>query len=456
MIKRIFFISFVFYFICSFIVEAQEVPSGRRLRDIVADRYGDSIIIGATTGAWLLSSNTGIILDREFSYVTPENDFKQFSIHPDNSSWNWWAADQWVTHIDENEQILRMHCPIGPQCSSWAMNDSRTAEELDTNMCQFLRAVCQRYNGTPGFEYMDVVNETVIDGSWHTDKPGIPDWECPWYKIGLDDHGVPIYIVKAFEIANEYAPDIKFIYNHHEDPYNTASWNLIKQTVYYLKDTLGLRVDGIGWQAHVDVGWEKTASRLEALRALIDWAHSNGLEFHVTEASVWLDGATEEDFEEQAVTYSAILRVLLEKRFTGKVGWNTWHIDDGYGWRIDEYPSLFDVAYEAKPAYYAIQALLESGAGVEEPESNHALKLYNSPNPFILTTSISFEIPAKSYVSLKVYDVSGKEITALVSHDLEVGKHLVEWSASGLPAGIYFCHLIAGDLVGKQKMMLVR
>jgi len=116
----------------------------------VADRYWNrSIIIGGTTAAYLLGANTGEILDREFDYVTPENDFKQWNIHPDNLSWNWSQPDQWATHIVEKDQILRMHCPIGPQCSNWAQNDSRTAEELDTNMCVFLDSLCKRYNGVP-------------------------------------------------------------------------------------------------------------------------------------------------------------------------------------------------------------------------------------------------------------------------------------------------------------------
>jgi GH35 family endo-1,4-beta-xylanase len=85
--KRVIIISLAFCFIYSLNVKAQPVPEGRRLREIVEDRYADGrIIIGGTTGAWLLNSNTGRILDREFSYVTPENDFKQWAIHPDNSS----------------------------------------------------------------------------------------------------------------------------------------------------------------------------------------------------------------------------------------------------------------------------------------------------------------------------------------------------------------------------------
>jgi len=456
--KRVMIILLVFCFIYSLKVLAQPVPDGRRLREIVEDKYGDSILIGGTIGAWSFGTSTGTIMDREFNYVTPENDFKQWNIHPDNSSgWNWTQTDAWASHIVANDQILRMHCPIGPQCSQWAQNDSRTAAELDTLMCVFMREVCLRYNGVPGFVSLDVVNETVDGGSWHTNKPGT-GWECPWYIIGqdTDPNQTPLYIKKAFEIADPLAPDMKLIFNHHEHPENTVSWNLIKETVIYLKDQ-GLRVDGIGWQAHVDVGWESETT-LNALRDLIDWSHSNDLEFHVTEASVWLDGATQEDFEQQAVTYRAILDVLLEKRSTGKVGWNTWHIDDGHGWRNDEYPSLFDTDYEAKPAYYAIRAALEGEAGIEDfrEDKSVAFKLYNNPNPFTSITSINFEIPRRSYVNLNIFDISGRELLTVFKGELEGGSHSVQWNPEDLSAGIYFCLMKTEGLVLRSQMIFVR
>jgi GH35 family endo-1,4-beta-xylanase len=324
-------------------------------------------------------------------------------------------------------------------------------------MCDFMREVCLRYNGVPGFVSLDVVNETVIGGNWHTNEPGT-GWECPWYIIGqdTDPNNTPLYIKKAFEIADSLAPDMKLIFNHHEHPEDIASWNLIKETIQYLRDD-SLRVDGIGWQAHVDVGWE-SASTLNNLRNLIDWAHSNALEFHVTEASVWLTGSTTEDFEEQAVTYRAILDVLLEKRFTGKVGWNTWHIDDGHGWRTDEYPSLFDIDYEAKPAYYAIQAALEGEAGIEDLKNDDmiAFKLYNSPNPFSNATSINFEIPERSYVDIRIFDIAGRELEAVFSGELEGGSHSVEWNPDGLSSGIYFCLMETEGIVLKSQMILVR
>lgn len=102
-------------------------PSGRRLRTIMTDKYADGrIIVGGTTGAWAFGTKTGYIMDREFNYVTPENDFKQWNIHPDPDTWNWVQTDAWVQHIEENDQILRMHAPIGIQCSDWAQTGSFT------------------------------------------------------------------------------------------------------------------------------------------------------------------------------------------------------------------------------------------------------------------------------------------------------------------------------------------
>ncbi len=438
------------------------IPDGRRLREIVDDKYSDgSIIIGGTTGAWAFGTNTGILLDREFSYVTPENDFKQWNIHPDNSSyWNWVEPDAWINHTVSNGQILRIHGPIGPQCSEWAQEDSRTPTELEQNMIDFFTALCQHYNGTANFEYMDVVNETVINGEWHKDKPGL-GWECPWYKIGVDNdaNNTPLYIRKAFEIAQLNAPDKKFIYNHHEYPIVTDSWNLIKETVLYLRN-LGLRVDGIGWQGHVENGWANQG-QLDALRDLIDWAHNNDLEFHITEASVWLlAGISQQQLELQAETYNAILDVLLEKRSSGKVGWNTWHIDDGSGWHNELYPSLFDSAYTAKPAYYWIQDALENApAGLTEStnELPDGFKLFNNyPNPFNPSTKIKFSIPQSDYVRLEVFNSLGENVSVLVSKELTAGIYNYNWNASNLTSGIYFYKLQAGNFVETKKMILIK
>ena len=441
-------------------------PAGRRLKEIVEDNYsGGNVLVGATTGSWAFGTNTGIIMDREFNYVTPENDFKQWSIYPDNTSgFHWGPSDAWVSHISANSQILRMHGPIGPQCSSWAQNDSRTGAELEENMCTFMEEMCKRYNGTAGFDYLDVVNETVNGGSWFTDLPGT-GWENPWFKIGqdVDENNTPLYISMAFDIADLYAPDIKLIYNHHESPSSTASWNLIKETIVYLWG-MGLRVDGIGWQAHVDAGWE-SESRLNDLRNLIDWAHNNDLEFHVTEASVWLTGThTPEDFIDQAYTYHSILKVLLEKRSTGVVGWNIWHIDDGAGWHTEWYPSLFDEDYKAKPAYYAVQRVLE------DPETDFVntkditdsrIEAGSYPNPFNHSASITYNLPENTNVVVDIFDISERKIAVLVDENQKAGYHEVIWDGMNLSGhkvseGVYFYRIRTDSAVSTGKMILMK
>lgn len=460
MTERIIFLAAIFCAVLSLEAQAQTVPNGRRLRVIVDDLYGNTIIIGATTGSWSFGSPTGTIMDQEFSYVTPENDFKQTNIHPDNSTWDWTKADSWVDHITENNQVLRMHGPIGPQCSNWARDDNRTPAELETNLNEFMTGLCSRYNGVTGFISLDVVNEVAINGSWHTNKPGT-GWECPWYIIGLDTdpNNTPLYIKMAFELADQYAPDMKLIFNHHEHAAKTDSWDLIKETVLYLRN-YGLRVDGIGWQAHVSAGWD-TVENLNLLRDLIDWAHNNNLEFHVTEASVFIYGAPNPaNLEAQAQTYRAIVDVLIEKRLNGMVGWSTWHIDDAHGWNTELYPALFDSNYVAKPAYYAIQDALESGStGVQSPELSTptlaTFGLSNSPNPFTSMTSLSYEITRGSNVNINVYNLAGQIVANPVSEYRDPGNHSIDWYAGDLSPGMYFCQMDAYDIIETELMILI-
>ncbi|GEM_PF-538018 len=373
MSRIIFYIFLVILFVFpeQLLAQLTPTPNGRRLREIVADNFPEgNLLIGATTGEWAFGTETGEIMDREYSYVTPENDFKQPQIHPDNTDkWTWNRPDNWKSHVVTNKQTLRMHGPISPQCSNWAKDDNRTAEELETNMRDFMQALCERYNGQDNFEYMDVVNETVINGAWHKNKSGIA-WEVPWFIIGQDTdiNKTPLYIKYAFEIATQYAPDVKLLYNQHERTLSSSSWNLIKETITYLRNQ-GLRVDALGWQAHLEVGWEKVPGQTQLLRDLIDWAHQNELEFHITEQSVYINSNTEAEYQNQADTYQAIIDILIEKSANGKVGWNTWHIDEGHGSQKDKFPAIFDKEYRAKPAYYAIQRALETKGDYSTPHT---------------------------------------------------------------------------------------
>jgi hypothetical protein len=80
----------------------------------------------------------------------------------------------------------------------------------------------------------------------------------------------------------------------------------------------------------------------------------------------------------------------------------------------------------------------------------------NYPNPFNPTTSISYSIPARSDVSIKVYNNIGQLVTTLVNGINEAGNHKVNWNASSIASGVYFYTINAGDFTSTKKMILLR
>ena len=78
------------------------------------------------------------------------------------------------------------------------------------------------------------------------------------------------------------------------------------------------------------------------------------------------------------------------------------------------------------------------------------------PNPFNPTTTIKYQIPELSFVTIKVYDVLGNEIATLVNEEKPIGSYEVEFDASRLSSGIYFYQLKAGSFVETKKMVLMK
>ena len=326
-------------------------------REIVDMNFpSGNVFIGAATHYNLLSAFQGEILN-QFSYITPANSFKLTRIHPQPGQWDWQQADEWIARGKKGEQVIRLHAPISPQCSKWVKHDDRKAEELDEILVEYMTALCKRYNSVDNVKWLDVVNETIApDGTWFGPKAGDNLWENPWTIMGHDNNHPlhpPIYIKKAFEIANEHAPDIKLIINQHGQ-FEPEVWEKMKELVQYLRQS-GLRIDGVGWQAHVNVGWEKEGDNQERLSDWISWAHDHDLEFHVTENTVWIKDKAE--WEQQAETFASILRTLLVHRESGIVGWNLWQLVD-QDTQKKANGCIFDEGLHPKPAYYAIKELL--------------------------------------------------------------------------------------------------
>lgn len=80
----------------------------------------------------------------------------------------------------------------------------------------------------------------------------------------------------------------------------------------------------------------------------------------------------------------------------------------------------------------------------------------NYPNPFNPTTVIEYSVPSNSFVSVKVYDVLGKEVATLVNSEQHAGLHKLNFNAANLPSGIYFYKLQSGSFVKTNKMILLK
>ena len=80
----------------------------------------------------------------------------------------------------------------------------------------------------------------------------------------------------------------------------------------------------------------------------------------------------------------------------------------------------------------------------------------NYPNPFNPTTNIKYSVPSNAYVSLKVYDILGREVATLVNEQKPAGNYEVNFNASSLSSGVYFYKIQSGSFAQVRKMLLLK
>ena len=80
----------------------------------------------------------------------------------------------------------------------------------------------------------------------------------------------------------------------------------------------------------------------------------------------------------------------------------------------------------------------------------------NYPNPFNPSTTISYDLPTDSKVTLKVFDVLGREVATLVNGFVEAGSHQAVFNATRLASGVYFYRLQAGAYSATRKLAILK
>jgi uncharacterized protein (TIGR02145 family) len=142
-------------------------------------------------------------------------------------------------------------------------------------------------------------------------------------------------------------------------------------------------------------------------------------------------------------------------------------------WSSTEIPSLnatymrltgsgsgIDLTYYLKGTGYNVRCLNNNIVGVNGKEQSNLPKEFllaqNYPNPFNPSTTINFSIPKATHVSLSIYNSMGKEVSKLISKEMNAGVYTTEWNASGFASGVYYYRVIAGNFIATKKLILLK
>ena len=101
------------------------------------------------------------------------------------------------------------------------------------------------------------------------------------------------------------------------------------------------------------------------------------------------------------------------------------------------------------------QLFLTVSAGTDQLPRVFALR-QNYPNPFNPTTRIEYDLPQAAHVTLRVFDIAGREVKVLVDNDQPAGSRWVAFDGSSLSSGMYICKMNAGKFSATKKILLVK
>jgi len=97
---------------------------------------------------------------------------------------------------------------------------------------------------------------------------------------------------------------------------------------------------------------------------------------------------------------------------------------------------------------------------VSEHTASEIPKVYalhqNYPNPFNPTTAINYQLPVGSHVTLKIYDLIGREVATLVDVEMPAGRHIATWDAKNAASGVYYYRFVSGYFTTVKRMILMR
>lgn len=337
--------------------------------------YKDDYLIGvALNGGQVNGRNekSGNLAARQFSSLTPENDMKWQSLHPQPDRYDFKAADAYADFAKKHDMALIGHTLIWhSQTPSWVFEGEggkpATREELLKRMHDHIKNVVGHFKGK--VKGWDVVNEALADGG--------PDIlrDSPWRRIIGED-----FLDYAFRYAKEADPQAELYYNDYGLENDRKRANCVK----LLKGMLerNIPIDGVGTQSHFQLNHPSISEVEKTIKDFSDL----GLKVMITELDVdvlpsrgnagisdisrqemgeeslnpYTSGLPNDIQEKLAKRYADLFDVYLRHR-KSVTRVTFWGLDDGMSWLNGfpirgrtNYPLLIDRELKPKPAFFAV------------------------------------------------------------------------------------------------------
>ncbi len=371
--------------------------------------------------------------------------FGSVAVSTDTTQWNWSRLDTAYHYAIDHHLIFKDHTLIwGQQQPSWISSlDSLTkAQYLNT----WFRMVGERY---PLIELVDVVNEPLTghnppDGSGTNAN----------YENALGGHGTTgwDWVINAFQMARNYLPNAKLLLNDYGIINDNNATTSYLQIITLLKDR-GL-IDGIGVQCHQ---FEIESADTAVLRSNLNRLTATGLPIYITEMDLGnLNNYGTPDDKVQLQLYQKLFPIFWQDRAIR--GITLWGYVEGQMWRTTCFLIRSDGT--ARPAFLWLAQYVKNNPMSVPVAASGVPSTFtldqNYPNPFNPSTRIGYTLPVTAKVTLKVFDILGREVRTLVNAIQTPGSYTVTLHAENLATGVYFYRINAGAFSQVKKLLLVK
>ena len=323
----------------------------------------------------------------------------------------------------------------------------------------------ESYGLTP--EYLDysATGRDVFAIQWGTDYPEQKYVICAHYDSmpdgpvasGADDNASgTAAVLEAARILTQYTTKYTIIYalwdEEEQGLIGSINWvSQVHNAGWIISGAINM--DMIAWDSDYDGKlWVNTKNIGNSVMMADKVVEVNQLYQIGLDPQVLNPGYGSDNIPFWNIGYSAI---GIEELYG--IDWNDYYHTTGD--RLDK----FNLAYFhccAKMVIGTLATLAEVNSAVsvgpEEIIPGEIILLQNYPNPFNPSTKISYQLPHRTFITIKVYNVLGNEITTLVDEEQSSGHYAVDFNADNLAGGVYFYRLEAGSYSVVKKMVVVK